>query len=153
MEQNLQDSCSGIGKSEFQIYLSDVSRTIRGSIEKIPNRLNSHEKENIYISCLLTFIDLLTPEKVEQKRFDNLVRSDIIKTNNYHSMYKIEDGYTPILYHLDDSYRDYILLLVKKARIGIREDLNSLLYSNVPIKDLYMDAVDALGGADDYGES
>jgi hypothetical protein len=98
-------------------------------------------------------LDLITPEIKEQEKFENLVRSDVVKTNFYKMMYKIPDDYQPILYHLDSSFKDYILILTKEARITIRNDLNYLLYSSVPVRDLYIDAVNNLKGeVDDNGE-
>lgn len=76
-----------------------------------------------------------------------------MKTNFYKMMYKIPKNYKPVLYHLDPTFSAYVLLLVKEARITIRNDLNDLLYSSVPTRDLYLDAVARMRGEDDNGEN
>ena len=153
LEWDLQDKCSGLNQSEFKIYLEDIAKTIKGIIERIPTKKNSSEWNRVYISCLLTFLDLITPETRQQARFEDLTKSDTVKTNFYKMMYKIPKNYKPILYHLDPMFSAYVLLLVKEARITIRNDLNDLLYSSVPTKDLYLDAVACIRGEDDNGEN
>ena len=57
-------------------------------------------------------------------------------------MYKIPNDYKPILYHLDDTFSDYIITLVNKVRIEIKNDLKEILYSQVSVADLYLDAME-----------
>lgn len=152
LELDLQDKCSGLSKIEFKIYLEDISKTIFGIVNKIPKRKDSAEKNNIYISVLLTFLDLITPDIKDKQRFNSITKGESTKTNLYNLMYKVPRDYKPVLYHLDDSLSDYVVLLTREARISIRNDLNDLLYSSVPASDLYLDAVSQLGGDNDNGE-
>lgn len=149
LEWNLQDKCTGLNKSDFHFYLENVSKTLWDIVSKIPEKKNSSEKNDIYISCLLTFLDLITPETKSLNQYNELIRSENIRDNFYKTMYKVPKDYKPILYHLDDKFQDYILILVKEARICMRNDLNELLYSSVPVKDLYVDALNQLKEEDD----
>lgn len=139
MERSLHDKCSGLNKSEFDFYLERVDKTILGEISKIPKKKNSAEFLNIYLSCLLTFTDLITPLTIDCERANSLKRSVQIQDNFRQSLYKIPKNYKPILFHLDESFNDYILLLVKKIRIQMRNDLKNLLYPNFPSSILYAD--------------
>ena len=132
------------------MYLECVSRTIYGSIaNKIPKKVGSFEFDNIYTSCLLTFLDLITPSMKCKKRLDAITKGESAYNNLYLSLYKIPTDYKPILYHLDSSYSDYILLLVKKVRGAIRNDLKDILYSYYPIRDLYQDLLEPFKDEDD----
>ena len=149
-EYELQDKCSQLNKVEFLVYLQDIPRTILGSLtNSIPKKKHSSEFTNIYLSCLLTFLDLITPSVQEQKQLDSIQRSDYIYTNLYLQLYKIPDGYKPVLYHLDKTYEDYILLLVKRIRASIRNDLKELLYQHFPINDLYQDILEQFQESND----
>lgn len=133
--------------------MEDISKTIRGIVDKIPRRRNSSEKNNIYLSVLLTFLDMITPETKDKDRFESLVKGESTKINLYNLMYKVPKDYRPILYHTDESLSDYVMVLTREARISIRNDLNDLLYSSVPTSDLYSDVVAQFGGEDnDNGE-
>lgn len=67
LEYELCDKVSGLNKCEFSIYLEDIPKTILNSLKFIPRRKNSPEFENIYMSCLLTFLDLITITKEQQQ--------------------------------------------------------------------------------------
>lgn len=96
---------------------------------------------------------MITPEIKDKDRFESLVKGESTKINLYNLMYKVPKDYRPILYHLDESLSDYIMVLTREARISIRNDLNDLLYSSVPTSDLYSDVVAQFGGEDnDNGE-
>ena len=77
----MQDKCSQISKSEFMIYLEDIARTIKGSLSKLPKKRNSPESMNIYMSCLLTFMDLITPSIEDKEKLDAITRSEVVRSN------------------------------------------------------------------------
>ena len=149
LEYELSDKVSGLNKCEFQIYLENISKSIIGSIDKIPKKKNSYEFNNILISCLLTYLDLITITKLDQEKLESICRSEKIKTNLYLSLYKIPRDYKAVLYHLDQSYNDYVLFLVNKVRIEIKNDLKNILYSQVSIKDLYAEVLNNYKENDD----
>jgi len=118
-------------------------------LNKIPTKRDSFEFNNIYMSCLLTFLDLITPSEKCRQRLNSITKGEQAYNNLYISLYKIPSNYKPVLYHLGSEYNDYIVLLVKKVRSAIRNDLKDLLYSYYPIKDLYKDMLEPFKDTDE----
>ena len=137
----------GINKCNFQIYLDDIPSAIYGSMKGIPREKNSDEFQNIYLSCLLTFLDQISLTFDAEENLNNL-SSAAAYSNAYDRVYKIEQTQEPLLYHLDDSYAPYILLLVRRARMLIREELSELLYEGTPT----MSIANLMETSDDNGQ-
>jgi hypothetical protein len=113
--------------SDFSEYLVDIASeqdyntydylcfksadVVRAHLRKIPRKHNSAEWTNIYISCLLTLIDqmTLTSKQVRAVRAagNENIYLDIIKENL---------NKAPILYHLEDTWEDYIRVIVREVR-------------------------------------
>lgn len=150
LELELINKSSGLNQCDFVVYLDDIAKTIKESIKCIPHKLHSNEFENIYISCLLTFLDLITLSDLEQEQLNQINRSDCVRSNLYQSLYKMPKNYKPILYHLSEEYNQYILYLTNKAKISIKNDLKEIIYSQVSVQNLYNDLLNDYKDDDDF---
>lgn len=111
---------------EFDCCVGNIPETIKAFLKKIPYRYKSKEWNNIYISCLLTFLHSVTlPESVYRFFRDKKSISSDIETlcMNYS-----RQNDTVILYHLDESMRDYIYVLVRKIKSLIAKDLSDIVH-------------------------
>lgn len=122
--------------SEFNIYLEDIAKTTRAFLKRIPYYSDKKVWENIYISCLLTLLNSITLSNANKQR--------IIKYENDASFYKdfiIDRVYKEeqknciILYHLESSFKDYIIVLVNSIKHLISTDLCELLHSHIGVED------------------
>ena len=116
---------------EFNNCLEDVCKTAKSFLKKIPYPRDSVEWINIYISCLLTFINYIT-----------LPNSEIESVNNFESYedrlrhiqvaFQRQQKDEPILYHLDSSMSNYVKVLVTELKHAIAKDLSSLTHTYIP---------------------
>ena len=110
----LRDIISGgISKCNFELYLNDIPGAIYCSIKGIPHKINSDEFDNIYLSVLLTFINQI---HLTDKQSEKLEASstEVVYNSAYDRIRKMECSKPPILYHLDESYADYITNKIKE---------------------------------------
>lgn len=107
---------------ELETCLSDICKTIKGFLKDIPYSNNKKEWENIYISCLLTISNFLSSQE------------------------RSNESMEVILYHLDESMRDYIDVLCKRIEINLSENFYFDSYENyVDEKDLIKTTLNEMG--------
>lgn len=118
---------------DLKDYLSTLTTTIRNFLKTIPIKNNSSEWLNIYISCLLSFLNLTTLNNKSLQRLNNFKQNHILSDKYLEVLYDIENEDFVILYHLDYSMRDYIFVLVNQLKNIIIKDI-------IEIKDQYDNA-------------
>lgn len=115
-----------LSRVEFECCLGDVINSFKCYLKQIPYKYKSCEWYNIYLSCLLTFINSITLSFKDKYKLSNLKYriGDFELLNEYYSKQDNE----VILYHLDDTMRDYILILVRTIKHIIAKDLSEELH-------------------------
>lgn len=93
-----------LSRAEVEKYLEDVSRTIKDFVFSTATYDTAEELNNIYISCLLTYI--------QQVKFCDSSRIS--------------------LFHLDKTYNDVILLMVREIKKLISNDIRYLSREEIP---------------------
>lgn len=129
----LEDTIDELTLVEFEACLQDTVHTIKYFLNRIPYRKGTAEWQNIYMSCLLTFLDSITLSNNDIRRIKNYSRNT---SNKYFALindYK-EQSDCVTLFHLDEKYRDYILILVREIKRIIANDLSSSIKSYVPTR-------------------
>ena len=127
----ISNSVDGLMKVEFDCCLGDCCNTIREFLKKIPYKYKSAEWYNIYLSCLLSFLNSITLSIEDKKRLRNakyMINDHSLLMRMYNKQ-QHEDFV--ILYHLDDSTKDYIRILVMEIKHIIAKDLSELLHTEV----------------------
>lgn len=117
----------GLSMVEVKEYLSNVTSTIKDYVYS--NSIYSSEKEidNIYISCLLTYINhILIPINKMKKAETALVTKLDLLLDTAHKKSNKEC----VLYHLDESYRDVVLSLVREIKRLISNDIFEIMNDN-----------------------
>ena len=85
---------------------------------------------NIYTSCLLSLLNSLTVRRDILAKF-NKHKNTLIQPEYISKIYQRERKNSTILFHLDNSMRDYITVLVNSLRKVIAKDLSESLYQPV----------------------
>lgn len=138
---SLDDKINQLNRTDFQLYLTNFHKTVKHIINQTPYKKQSSEYTNIYISCMLTILNSITPNTKDTTHIGSIVRSDKIRENLYDKVYHSMRN-DVILYHLDDSYEDYIKVLINRIKNGARIELSQLIYTSVHtddvINDIYM---------------
>lgn len=95
---------------EFPLTLQSVPKIVKSYLERIPKKKNSSEWENIYLSCLLTLLNSMTPSQRDLKHRRAPTVEDLDK------IYKELRYDDPVVFHLDYSMKDYIRVLTNQLR-------------------------------------
>ena len=105
----------------FQSVLSTIDTIVGSFMNKIPKKKDSDEWYNIYMSCLLTLLNSVTPTDKDlcvgwkvQPVIDNAFLEKMFTRLRYEP---------PILFHLDKSMEAYIRVLVVEIRHLMAEAL------------------------------
>lgn len=128
----LSETIDDINSREFDICLGQVCKTMRAFLKQIPYRYNSIIWNNIYLSCLLTFLNTITLSKRERHRVMNLKKDIQNRPRALNGLYNLEPEKAVILYHLEPSMQDYIWILVQELKHTIAKDLSLTLKTYVP---------------------
>lgn len=127
----ISDSVDDLMKVEFRCCLGDCCNTIKEFLKKIPYKYKSAEWYNIYISCLLSFLNSITLSKDDINKLNNAK----YRINDHSLLIKLYDKQQSedfvILYHLDECMKDYIRILVVQIKHVIAKDLSELLHTDI----------------------
>lgn len=103
---------------EFRSYMGCINNTFRKYIFNLPYASDKALIENIYISCVLSFISSVTPDKRLRGTFEDKLR-------------KTQTSDNTILYHLDKSFKPLIQITVNKLKRIVCAELSDELHSDV----------------------
>ena len=87
---------------------------------------------NIYISCLLTFLNQITLSNNNKKRMSNRLNSMYNIEDFINNIYVEEQQDSTILFHLPNTFNNYITTLVNESKIIILKDLRNLIDNSEP---------------------
>lgn len=138
---NYKSSKKQLTQVEVDDYISSISKIIRDFLKKIPHKNNSNEFLNIYTSCLLSFLNLITLSNKNKKRFKSFLKAHVLNDNYINSLYKEEQANYIILYHLDESMHDYINILVNEIKFIIINDILNMKNEYDNQNDLILDLI------------
>lgn len=108
-------------KAEFDLCLEDCCKSIRKYLSRIPYKGSLWY--NIYLSCILTFLNSVT---LSNKDIDRLMNLKSTLNIDFTSLYKKETQDPVILYHLDKSMKDYILVLFRQIKHELAMELSQI---------------------------
>ena len=127
----LNEEIDGLDLVDTEIYLGEVVKTIRAFLNQIPRKRHSCEWMNIYLSCLLTFLNMITLCRENKQKLRALNQVIYTKPQLVDKMYRQERENAVILYHLPEEYHDYILVLINRLKRIIARDMTTSARSYV----------------------
>ena len=119
----------GLSMADVRVYLSDVDRTIKDYVYNNAIYKDGVERDNIYISCLLTYINHILLPVAKQKKSENVL---VTKLDLLLDTAKKKSNTECVLYHLDNSYKDVILSLVREIKKLLSDDITEMMKDDVP---------------------
>lgn len=128
LSDKINENLDELYKVEFDLCLKDCAKSIRKFLQRIPYKPDSSTFYNIYLSCLLTFLNAVTIPNKEIKRLVSLKYQENVDVID--SIIK-ESTDPVILYHLPDSFHDYIYVLFKQLRHEIAQELEQTYTSYI----------------------
>lgn len=129
LSQILHESVDNFRVSDFSLYLGDIVNICRAFIAKIPYKTDTVEWQNIYLSCLISFLNSITVSNKNKTKMNSA--TDEIDAV-IEKVYSEERNDCIILYHLDASMRNYITILTSEIRHAVAKDLSYTLDTYVP---------------------
>lgn len=129
---SLVRSVDRLNVTDFRLCLNNIADCAEMCISRIPKKLNSDEYHNIYVSCLLTFLNSITISRKNKKRVfkdcdGNVYYKDVVLKK----ILKEENNDPVILYHLDESMKDYILVLTREIKHSLAQELSQALHTHI----------------------
>lgn len=125
----LQDMANSLVRIDFESYLETIPQTIKSYVKQLPYKSYSVEWYNVYMSCLLSFLNSITLPIVDLQRIRSLkYESNRISAINF--WFDTHTDYV-ILYHLPESMHDYIQVQTLKIRRLIASDLSEMINTEI----------------------
>ena len=118
-----------LDKLTFEMCLGDAQDFIKEYLNDIPYEKGSTVWTNIYISCLLSFLNSITLRNKDIKRIQNFKRPNSYNDTLLSKLYTKERYSSTILYHLDDSMYNYITVLTNRIRHKLSAELSYSLHT------------------------
>lgn len=116
---------TGFAKLNFECYLTQLAKTIKSCLVKIPEYSKKVEWNNIYLSCLLTLLNSITLTNKDKELVTNL--SENLYEDKLEKLYYKESQNCVILFHLPESMNNYIFVLCNKIKKSIAKDLSEII--------------------------
>lgn len=126
-----EDLYNSVKELDITLYLTQISKTIKHIVYK--NNFYKNDKllmKNIYLSCLLTVLNGLTLSDIDIEKLQSTYSSIDSKYKLLSRLYAKNRKNSLILYHLDDSYKDYIVVLSNKIFKALKEDLTEMSHQS-----------------------
>lgn len=127
----ISNTLSGIDLIEFEMTMGDVTKTCEKFLKTLPYDTNSVEWLNIYISTLLTFLNMVTLDNKSAKRIEHLNQTRGIRQYHYENFYEQQNLQKAVLFHLPNSMSDYIIVLARQLKHLVGRDLSDILHTKV----------------------
>lgn len=122
----VKQSLERANRVDFSLCLGDVCKTIKRFVDKTPYGKTAQGR-NLYISCLMSMLNMTTL-RASSREFLAKERKRVRVTDSMvNELYKREREDFVILYHLDDSLKDYVRVLTLMAYNIVKEDLSRIL--------------------------
>lgn len=119
-------------RSNFSIYLEDVSSMIKSYITNSPYKKDKVMSSNIYMSCLLSFLNSVTLPNSTYYKIGSYIRPTTLTDKLIDELYLNKKYNSTILYHLDSNMYNYITVLTNKIKIKFSQDLAGTLHTSLP---------------------
>lgn len=120
----MSDSIDALSMVEFNSCLGDIIQTSKAFLKQIPYYSDKKMWLNIYTSCMLTFLNSVTLPKKKIEYVKTLKAGIEGKERYLDDLYIKEAENCTVLYHLDESMRDYITVLTRELKHVIAKDLS-----------------------------
>lgn len=117
--QLVSESTDFLGRVEFEACLGDIIKGLRAYLTHIPYSENSIIYNNIYLSCLLSFLNSIVLDNRSLKKLSNSYSPEQLE-----ALYKKQNKDFVILFHLPAEMKGYIQALTNGMKHYIAKDLS-----------------------------
>lgn len=148
LHNKVQEALAENRVAEFDCIVHDIPSTIRKYMVKIPVSRFSAEWENIYISCLLTFLNSITLSRAGLKKVEP--GNGRCTDGKTYTAYRYERENAPILFHLESNMSCYVQtltnIIMRLVARDISESIDSDIYAEDHAHAVFMDSIGMIRG-------
>lgn len=119
--QLVSESTDLLNRVEFESCLGDIVAGVRSYISHIPYAKNSILYNNIYLSCLLSFLNSVVLDNSNLRRLSS---QPSVSPNQLEALYRKQSKDFVILFHLPEEMKGYIQALTVGVKHSIAKDLS-----------------------------
>ena len=119
----LKDSVDELELIEFDACLRDACKTIRNFLSRIPFKNDRIMMQNIYISCLLSFLNSITLSHSDVRKIKD-TKTVSIADGLIDECFAKENVDFSLTYHLPKNMKSYIHVLTKEAKHAVAKDIS-----------------------------
>lgn len=119
--QLVSESTDSLSRVEFESCLGDIITGLRAYLKHIPYKRNSVLYTNIYLSCLLSFLNSIVLDNKSLRKFCS---APSMSPEQLEMLYKKQNKDFVILFHLPTEMKGYIQTLTNGMKHFIAEDLS-----------------------------
>lgn len=139
---------------ECEDYFKSLPGIIKRVVKDTPYAKNKVLAQNLYMSCLITLLRSITVSNENKKRLDVEAHTRQIKLDSVsNDVYFQERSSSLLLYHLDDSFKGLVSVLINKIRKEVSQEICEILDYYNPTDDMLenvlMQPLAELGEEDD----
>ena len=143
----LVETASHFDKYSYTTGVYELCNAAVLQLQKIPYKKHSPEWVNIYISCLLTFLDSLTIENVTKEELKSLYNNDLTA---FRKLFEKGRNKPPVLFHVNENMSNYIKVLVQEIRHALTAEIRYETETNMSVDAMVKQLmIDALTNNDD----
>lgn len=117
----ISESTDLLNKVEFESCLGDIISGIRAYISHIPYKKDTVIYHNIYLSCLLSFLNSVVLDRNSMKKVQS---SSSISPSQLEKLYRKQSEDFVILFHLPQEMKGYIQALTIGVKHFLAKDLS-----------------------------
>ena len=130
--KNCREQSKPILHIEFEYYLQKLTHTIKVFLKTQPYRDDAVFMHNLYISCLMTFLNQITLSNYNKKRYKNRLKRSYNIDGFLNKVYILEQEYSVVLFHLPENLTNYVATLVNQIKQLLVKDLRQLIGDSEP---------------------
>lgn len=116
----------------FRYYLAKITNTVKRFLRQTPYREDPVMLHNLYLSCMLTLLNQITLSNHNKNRYKNRLKRSYNLQAFLNTVFLEELQNSTILFHLPDTMKNYVSVLVARIRKLISKDLFELIGDSQP---------------------
>ena len=117
---------------DYEECLSKICGTIKYILSSSPYQNHPAVMHNLYLSCLLTLLKMITISNKNKERIVKKVNRTLPVDNLLDQIYYEEMTDDVVIYHLDETMANYVLTLVARIKKEIVKDLRDIIGQHEP---------------------
>lgn len=123
---NIKDNNRLFLVHEVEDYFSYIPNLIWNVLKQTPYCKDKVTLSNLYISCLLTLLNKIILNNEDKDKYRHNPKFKLNSEELISSLLRKEDKLEPIIFHLDESMKNYISVLVVKIKKLIVQDIQMI---------------------------